>query len=98
MIWNVSCFPPSSNPGPGPQFEAIEILGMNQILQDQTRIFKKKEKFHYPGPDHDDHESDAYQDNGDDDEKDKDQMLAAKIMIMIIVTMMIMMKKRTSTK
>ena len=76
MIWNVSCFPPSSNPGPGPQFEAIEILGMNQILQDQTRIFKKKEKFHFSGLDHDDHESDAYQDNGDDDEKDKDQMLA----------------------
>ena len=61
---------------PGPQFEPIEILGMNQILQDQTRIFKKKEKFHYSGLDHDDHESDAYQDNGDDDEKDKDQMLA----------------------
>ena len=76
LIWNVSCFPPSSNPGPGPQFEPIEILGMNQILQDQTRIFKKKEKFHYSGLDHDDHESDAYQDNGDDDEKDKDQMLA----------------------
>ena len=67
---------------PGPQFEPIEILGMNQILQDQTRIFKKKEKFHFSGLDHDDHESDAYQDDevdddkDDDEEEDKDRMLA----------------------